>query len=89
MNETNDTKRKRGRIAAVLPNSMYSLHLDDGTTVVAHLSPEMRLHTVRLLTGDSVCVELAPFDPTRGRIVKRLALFGSAARDDPNRGSGL
>ena len=65
--------RKVGRITAVLPDCLYSLQLEDGAAVTAHLSMEMRLHSVRLLAGERVSVELSPFDPSRGRIVKRLA----------------
>ena len=64
--------KKVGRIIAVLPDCLYSLQLEDGDAVTAHLSVEMRLHSVRLLEGDRVNVELSPFDPSRGRSVKRL-----------------
>jgi len=64
--------RKVGRVSAVLPDCLYSLQLDDGTAITAHLSAEMRLHSVRLLEGNRVSVELSPFDPSRGRIVRRL-----------------
>ena len=40
--------------------------------VTAHVSGKMRIHTIRVLTGDRVTVEFSPYDLTRGRITKRL-----------------
>ena len=60
------------RVTAVLPNCLYSLVLEDGKPVTAHIASEMRLHNVRLLEGDRVKVELSMLDPSRGRIVRRV-----------------
>ncbi|NPV06543.1 MAG: translation initiation factor IF-1 [Anaerolineae bacterium] len=59
-------------VAKVLPNGLYLLALDEGGEVRAHLGGEMRLHSVRLLPGERVEVELAPFDPGRGRILRKV-----------------
>lgn len=58
-------------VVAVLPDRLYSLRLEDGSLVTAHIAAAMRLHCVRLLEGERVVVELSPFDPGRGRIVRR------------------
>jgi translation initiation factor IF-1 len=62
---------KPGTVMAVLPDSLFSLRMEDGSSVTAHMAPRMRLHCVRLLEGERVVVELSPFDPGRGRIVRR------------------
>lgn len=52
---------------------MYRVRLDDGRRIVAALSTRARQVTVESLPGDRVAVELSPYDPTRGRITKKLA----------------
>ena len=54
------------------PNSMWRVQLDNGHTVLAHLGDKLRLSPVRLIPGDTVAVELSPYDLTRGRIVERI-----------------
>ena len=61
---------RRARVEEVLPSQLYQLRLEgEGGTVRAHLSAEMRMHSVRLLPGTRVEVEVSPFDPSRGRIL--------------------
>ncbi|HSL82150.1 MAG TPA: translation initiation factor IF-1 [Thermoanaerobaculia bacterium] len=55
-----------------LPNAMFKVELENGHTVLAHISGKMRKHFIRILPGDRVRVELSPYDLTRGRIVYRL-----------------
>lgn len=55
-----------------LPNQIFEVELSGGRKVKAHLASEMKLKFTRLLPGDSVRVEISPFDPGRGRIVGRL-----------------
>lgn len=62
----------RGVIEAVLPRALYRVRLDDGVEITASLASKARQVTVRLIPGDDVLVELSPYDPTRGRIKKRL-----------------
>jgi translation initiation factor IF-1 len=47
------------------------VELENGHIVTAHISGKMRKHYIRILTGDSVKVELTPYDLTKGRIVYR------------------
>ncbi len=58
-----------GRITAPLPNALYRVALEDGHEILAHVSAELRMRSIRLLPGDRVRVELSPFDLSRGRIV--------------------
>ncbi len=63
--------RVEGTVKEVLPNAMFRVELDNGLSVLAHVSGKMRMHFIRILPGDRVTVELTPYDLTRGRIVYR------------------
>lgn len=60
-----------GKILETLPNAMFRVELENGHKVLAHVSGKMRMHFIRILPGDTVTVELSPYDLTRGRIVRR------------------
>ncbi len=51
---------------------MFTVELENGHTVLAHVSGKMRKFFIRILPGDTVRVELSPYDLDRGRIVYRL-----------------
>jgi translation initiation factor IF-1 len=60
-----------GKVTEALPNAMFRVELDNGHTVLAHISGKIRMHFIRILPGDRVKVELSPYDLNRGRIVYR------------------
>ncbi|MFH1768325.1 MAG: translation initiation factor IF-1 [Candidatus Omnitrophota bacterium] len=60
-----------GEIIDVLPNAMFRVKLDNGHVVLAHVRGKMRMHFIRILTGDKVKLELSPYDLNRGRITYR------------------
>lgn len=60
-----------GRVIEPLPNAMFRVELDNGHQILAHISGKMRMHFIKILPGDTVTVELSPYDLTRGRIVYR------------------
>ncbi|AEH22877.1 Translation initiation factor IF-1 [Thermodesulfobacterium geofontis OPF15] len=60
-----------GKVVEALPNAMFRVELETGNKVLAHISGKMRMHYIRILPGDTVVVELSPYDLTRGRIVYR------------------
>jgi len=60
-----------GTVVEPLPNAMFRVELENGHTVLAHISGKMRMHYIRILPGDTVIVELSPYDLTRGRITYR------------------
>ena len=55
----------------VLPGTMFRVALPNGHEVLAHISGKMRKHFIKILPGDSVMVELTPYDLNRGRIIYR------------------
>jgi translation initiation factor IF-1 len=60
-----------GVVTELLPNSIYRVKLESGQSVLAHLASGTRMQLVRVLPGDQVTLELSPYDPGRGRIVRR------------------
>jgi translation initiation factor IF-1 len=60
-----------GVVKETLPNALFRVELEEGREVLAHISGRMRLHHIKVLLGDSVRVELSPYDLNRGRIVYR------------------
>lgn len=61
-----------GKVVEALPNTQFRVELENGHTVLCHISGKMRKHYIRLVPGDSVEVELTPYDLTKGRISFRL-----------------
>ncbi len=61
-----------GSIVDLGMNRMYSVRLESGEMVAAHVGTDLSMRTVRFLRGDRVVIELGEIDPSRGRIVRRL-----------------
>ena len=61
-----------GEASEALPNTMFRVQLGNEHEVLAHISGRMRRHSVRILPGDRVKVELSPYDLNRGRITFRF-----------------
>jgi len=66
-----DAIRLQAKVVEALPNAMFRVELDNGHRILAHVSGKMRMHYIRILPGDTVTVELSPYDLNRGRIVLR------------------
>ncbi len=67
-----DQIEMEGKVIDTLPNTMFRVQLENGHIVTAHISGKMRKHYIRILTGDSVKVEMTPYDLTKGRISFRM-----------------
>ena len=61
-----------GEVVEALPNTMFTVKLDSGHRVLAHISGKMRTNYTRILPGDRVKVEFSAYDPSRGRIIYRI-----------------
>ena len=66
-----DQIEMEGEVIDTLPNTTFRVKLENGHVVTAHISGKMRKHYIRILTGDTVTVELTPYDLTKGRITFR------------------
>lgn len=62
----------QGRVIEVLPYQKYRVELEPGKQqIIAYPSGKMRIKSIKIIEGDSVKVELSPYDLTQGRIVWR------------------
>ncbi len=60
-----------GTVLESLPNAMFKVELENGHTILAHISGKMRMHYIKILPGDKVTIEMTPYDLTKGRITYR------------------
>ena len=67
-----DVIEVEGKVVDTLPNAMFKVELENGATILAHVSGKFRMHYIRILPGDRVTVELSPYDLTKGRITYRF-----------------
>lgn len=76
-----ETIEVEGKITEVLPNTLFRVVIDrapdlpelEGKVILAHISGKMRLHYIKLLTGDRVKMEMSPkYDLNKARITFRL-----------------
>ena len=63
-----DAIELEGTVLEALPNAMFKVELENGHTILAHISGKMRMHYIKILPGDKVKVEMTPYDLTKGRI---------------------
>jgi translation initiation factor IF-1 len=63
--------RVDAEVTESLPNAMFRVKLANGHKLLAHISGKMRMHFIRILPGDTVTIEISPYDLTKGRIVYR------------------
>ena len=60
-----------GVVVEKLPNAMFKVELENGHIVLAHISGKLRMNFIKILPGDKVTLEMAPYDLSKGRIVWR------------------
>ena len=63
--------RVEATVKEALPNARFRVVLENGHEILAHVSGRMRMHFIRILPGDTVTVEMSPYDLDKGRIVYR------------------
>jgi len=71
MAEKEEKLEVEGVVVEALPNTQFTVELDNGHRVLAYLSGKMRRYYIRILLGDRVRVEMTPYDLSRGRITYR------------------
>ena len=72
MSKKKDIIEVSGVVVDSLPNAQFKIKLETGQEILAHISGKIRKHYIRVLLGDTVKVELSPYDMTRGRITYRV-----------------
>ncbi len=58
-------------VIEAMPNAVFKVALEGGHEITAHVSGKMRMNFIRILPGDTVTVEVSPYDLTKGRIILR------------------
>lgn len=58
-------------VTEALPNAMFRVRLPNDTEVLGYVSGKMRKHYIRILPGDTVTVEMTPYDLSKARITYR------------------
>ncbi|HCO18109.1 MULTISPECIES: translation initiation factor IF-1 [Gudongella] len=71
MAKKEDVIEVEGTVVDALPNAIFKVKLENGHEILAHISGKLRMNYIRILPGDTVTVELSPYDLTRGRITWR------------------
>jgi len=71
MRQKKDFVETEGVVEELLPSAIFRVKLKDGMIILAYLSGRMRMHRIRILPGDTVKIEMSPYDLTKGRIVYR------------------
>ncbi|MFH0887936.1 MAG: translation initiation factor IF-1 [Planctomycetota bacterium] len=63
--------RTEGIVLEALPNAMFKVELKNKHVILAHVAGKLRMHFIKILSGDRVTVEISPYDLSKGRIVYR------------------
>ena len=63
-----DVIEVQGVVKEALPNAQFQVELQNGHTVLAHISGKLRMNFIRILPGDKVTLEMSL---TKGRITWR------------------
>ena len=67
-----DVVQLEGKIVSVLPGTMFRVELENGHQVLAHISGKLRKHFIKITAGDTVKLEMSPYDLDKARIIYRL-----------------
>ena len=66
-----DVIKLSGKVEEILGNSMFRVRLENDHIVTAYIGGKLRMHTIKIILGDEVDVEISAYDLSRGRIVYR------------------
>lgn len=59
-----------GVVTESLPSAVFRVELENGATILGHISGKIRKNFIRILIGDRVKCELSPYDLSKGRIIR-------------------
>lgn len=66
-----DSITMNGVVEEVLGNSMFRVRLENDHVVTAYIGGKLRMHTIKIIMGDEVEVEVSPYDLSKARIIFR------------------
>lgn len=70
----NECIQMEAKVLKALPNALFLVEAEAGGArheVLAHIAGKMRKHFIKIVPGDTVTVEVSPYDLNRGRIIYR------------------
>ena len=67
----NDVIEAEGVIFFFLSNATFKVKLSNGYVITAYISGKLRMNYIKIIPGDSVKLEMSPYDLSKGRIVWR------------------
>lgn len=75
-----DAIELEGKVVAVLPGTMFRVQLANGHVVLGHISGKLRKHYIKIAAGDTVKMEMSPYDTNKARITYRVKETNSTYR---------
>ena len=60
-----------GTVLEAMPNAMFKVQIQGDHVILAHISGKLRMNYIRIIEGDTVKLEMSPYDLTKGRITWR------------------
>lgn len=66
-----DVIKMSATVTEALGNAMFKCELENGHEILCHISGKMRMNYIRIMPGDTVQVEMSPYDLSKGRICFR------------------
>ena len=66
-----DVIEPEGKVVEALPNATFKVALSNGHVITAYISGKLRMNYIRIVPGDTVKLEMSPYDLTKGRITWR------------------
>ena len=72
MSEEGAAIEVEGKVVVVLPGTMFKVQLANGHVVLAHISGKLRKNFIKIAAGDTVKMEMSPYDLEKARITFRM-----------------
>ena len=73
MSKKDNVIEVRGVVKEVLPGNMFRVQVENvPNLLLCYMGGKLKQHKIRVILGDSVKIELSPYDLTKGRISYRL-----------------
>ena len=67
-----EAMKMTGKVVEVLGNAMFRVKLDNTEHMVtAYIGGKLRKHDIKVIAGDTVTMEMSPYDLSKGRIMYR------------------
>ncbi len=85
MSSDNNAIEVEGKVVSVLPGTMFKVQLANGHVVLAHISGKLRKNFIKIAAGDTVKMEMSPYDLEKARITFRMKETTPGYRPPPRR----